>query len=94
MTATVAVDVCTRPLESVEGTRCTRCTPDSYLSLLYTRSPVTCSMEVGQNVLSQPDSQLSLLCMRSPVTCLVRSGTRNQGQGRGALHQPTRLNAC
>jgi hypothetical protein len=29
MIATVAVDVCTRPAESVFGTRCTRCTPDS-----------------------------------------------------------------
>ena len=36
MIATVAVEVCTRPLVSVAGTRCTRCTPDSYLSLLYT----------------------------------------------------------
>lgn len=36
MIATVAVEVCTRPEVSVAGTRCTRCTPDSYLSLLYT----------------------------------------------------------
>ena len=36
MMATVAVEVCTRPLVSVAGTRCTRCTPDSYFSLLYT----------------------------------------------------------
>lgn len=36
MIATVAVEVWTRPLVSVAGTRCTRCTPDSYLSLLYT----------------------------------------------------------
>ena len=31
-TATVAVDVCTRPPDSVSGTRCTRCTPDSNFS--------------------------------------------------------------
>ena len=41
MTATVAVEVCTRPLLSVAGTRCTRCTPDSNLSLLYTLLPLT-----------------------------------------------------
>ena len=29
-TATVAVEVCTRPPDSVSGTRCTRWTPDSY----------------------------------------------------------------
>ena len=32
MTATVAVEVWMRPCASVAGTRCTRCTPDSYLS--------------------------------------------------------------
>ena len=31
-TATVAVEVWMRPVDSVTGTRCTRCTPDSYLS--------------------------------------------------------------
>ena len=31
-TATVAVDVWMRPDDSVTGTRCTRCTPDSNLS--------------------------------------------------------------
>ena len=31
MTATVAVEVWMRPWVSVAGTRCTRCTPDSYL---------------------------------------------------------------
>lgn len=30
-TTTVAVDVCTRPMVSVAGTRCTRCTPASHL---------------------------------------------------------------
>jgi hypothetical protein len=39
MIATVAVDVCTRPWLSVAGTRWTLCTPASYFSLLYTRSP-------------------------------------------------------
>src|SRR5690348_3780150 len=34
-TATVAVLVCTRPCDSVTGTRCTRCTPDSCLKCLY-----------------------------------------------------------
>ena len=32
ITATVAVEVWMRPWASVAGTRCTRCTPDSYLS--------------------------------------------------------------
>ena len=41
--ATVAVEVCIRPLVSVDGTRCTRCTPDSHLSLLYTEAPFTCA---------------------------------------------------
>src|SRR5947209_10039753 len=40
-TATVIADVCTRPCCSVSGTRCTRCTPLSYLSLLYTLLPLT-----------------------------------------------------
>ncbi len=39
----VAVLVCTRPCVSVCGTRCTRCTPLSYFSLLYTASPLTCA---------------------------------------------------
>ena len=33
-TATVMAEVCTRPCCSVTGTRCTRCTPLSYFSLL------------------------------------------------------------
>ena len=40
-TATVTVDVCTRPCVSVAGTRCTRCTPDSNFILEYTFSPST-----------------------------------------------------
>ena len=32
ITATVAVQVWMRPWASVAGTRCTRCTPDSYFS--------------------------------------------------------------
>jgi hypothetical protein len=39
--ATVAVDVWTRPIVSVCGTRWTRCTPDSNFSLLYTCLPFT-----------------------------------------------------
>mmetsp|Transcript_9523 Transcript_9523/g.43384 ORF Transcript_9523/g.43384 Transcript_9523/m.43384 type:complete len:270 (+) Transcript_9523:1398-2207(+) len=38
-TATLAVDVCTRPCVSVAGTRCTRCTPDSNFRRPYTSSP-------------------------------------------------------
>ena len=38
-TATVAVEVWMRPLASVAGTRCTRWTPLSYLSLLYAPRP-------------------------------------------------------
>src|ERR1035441_9052072 len=38
-TATVIADVCTRPCVSVAGTRCTRCTPDSYFSCEYTLLP-------------------------------------------------------
>src|SRR5690606_39947071 len=40
-TATDAAEVCTRPCVSVSGTRCTRCTPDSYFSCPYTSSPIT-----------------------------------------------------
>ena len=39
ITATVAVEVCTRPWDSVAGTRCTRCTPASNLRRLNTASP-------------------------------------------------------
>src|SRR5579863_4129885 len=38
-TATVTAEVCTRPCCSVAGTRCTRCTPLSYLSCENTRLP-------------------------------------------------------
>mmetsp|Transcript_31469 Transcript_31469/g.68796 ORF Transcript_31469/g.68796 Transcript_31469/m.68796 type:complete len:259 (+) Transcript_31469:753-1529(+) len=41
ITATVAVEVCTRPPLSVAGTRCTRCTPASHFSFEYTLNPVT-----------------------------------------------------
>ena len=40
-TATVAADVCIRPCVSVEGTRCTRWTPDSYFKIPYTPAPAT-----------------------------------------------------
>ena len=40
-TATVAVEVCTRPPDSVSGTRWTRWTPDSNLNLEYAPSPLT-----------------------------------------------------
>ena len=40
-TATVAVEVWMRPCDSVCGTRCTRCTPASYLKTLYAPSPLT-----------------------------------------------------
>ena len=39
MTATVAVEVWMRPCASVAGTRCTRCTPDSYFSREYAPRP-------------------------------------------------------
>jgi hypothetical protein len=39
ITATVAVEVWMRPCASVAGTRCTRCTPDSYLRKLKTPCP-------------------------------------------------------
>ena len=38
-TATVTVEVWMRPCDSVEGTRCTRCTPRSCFIRLKTRSP-------------------------------------------------------
>ena len=38
-TATVAVEVWMRPCDSVAGTRCTRCTPDSHLNTEYAPSP-------------------------------------------------------
>ncbi len=40
-TATVTVEVWMRPLDSVIGTRCTRCTPDSYFSREYAPAPLT-----------------------------------------------------
>ena len=40
-TATVAAEVCILPCVSVAGTRCTRCTPDSYFNIPYTFAPVT-----------------------------------------------------
>ena len=40
-TATVIVDVWMRPCDSVSGTRCTRCTPDSHLKTEYAPSPLT-----------------------------------------------------
>ena len=43
-TATVMAEVWTRPCCSVTGTRCTRCTPLSYFSLLKTFSPLTRAM--------------------------------------------------
>ena len=39
-TATVTVDVCILPPDSVDGIRCTLCTPDSNLSLEYAPSPL------------------------------------------------------
>ena len=39
-TATVTVEVWMRPWLSVAGTRCTRCTPDSYFSRAKTLRPV------------------------------------------------------
>ena len=39
-TATVAAEVWMRPLASVAGTRCTRCTPDSNFSRANTPRPV------------------------------------------------------
>ena len=38
-TATVAVEVWMRPEDSVTGTRCTRCTPDSYFNFWNTFLP-------------------------------------------------------
>ena len=38
-TATVQVDVWMRPCDSVAGTRCTRCVPDSNFSLAQTPRP-------------------------------------------------------
>ena len=43
-TATVAVEVWMRPAASVTGTRCTRCTPPSYLSLENAPWPLTSSV--------------------------------------------------
>ena len=40
-TATVIVEVWMRPCDSVSGTRCTRCTPDSHLKTEYAPSPLT-----------------------------------------------------
>jgi hypothetical protein len=39
MIATVAAEVWMRPCDSVSGTRCTRCVPDSNLSLEYAPRP-------------------------------------------------------
>ena len=43
-TATVAAEVWMRPLASVSGTRCTRCTPDSNFSWANTPRPVIVAM--------------------------------------------------
>ena len=40
-TATVTADVWMRPLDSVTGTRCTRCVPLSYFKKLYAPAPST-----------------------------------------------------
>ena len=39
ITSTPAAEVCTRPCDSVTGTRCTRCTPPSNFSSAYGASP-------------------------------------------------------
>jgi len=59
-TATVTAEVWMRPWASVTGTRCTRCVPDSYLSLLYTRSP---EMEAMTSL--YPPTPLSLVLRSS-----------------------------
>src|SRR5581483_7091766 len=59
-TATVIAEVCTRPCCSVTGTRCTRCTPLSYFSLLHTRSPLTKAM-----ISFRPPTEDSLLLVTS-----------------------------
>ena len=43
-TATVAAEVCMRPLASVSGTRWTRCTPDSNFNFAKTPRPVIVAM--------------------------------------------------
>ncbi len=44
ITATVAAEVWMRPCVSVAGTRCTRCPPDSNLSLEYAPLPTMRAM--------------------------------------------------
>src|SRR5712672_78046 len=73
-TATVMAEVCTRPCCSVSGTRCTRCTPLSYLSREYTRLPSTMAMtsfkppaedsELDNTSTFQPCSSANLEYMR------------------------------
>ena len=59
-TATVTVEVWIRPCCSVAGTRCTRWTPDSYLSCEYTRSP-----EMSAMISLAPPMPLSLIDVSS-----------------------------
>ena len=59
-TATVTVDVWMRPCASVAGTRCTRCTPLSYFSLLYAPRPSMVAMTSFT-----PPTSLSLVDMSS-----------------------------
>mmetsp|Transcript_53602 Transcript_53602/g.127468 ORF Transcript_53602/g.127468 Transcript_53602/m.127468 type:complete len:210 (-) Transcript_53602:278-907(-) len=74
MMATVAVEVCTRPWVSVAGTRCTRCTPASYLSLLYTESPFTWMILVESDSSTMLASHPWLLAYR------VYTSTRSAAQ--------------
>ena len=85
-TATVAVDVWMRPLASVAGTRCTRCTPLSYFSWLYTRFP---SIDAMASLM--PPMPVSLKVITSifqPWRSAKRLYMRNSSPAKSAASSP------
>ena len=78
-TATVAVEVWMRPCDSVAGTRCTRCTPPSYLSRLQAPWPLISKM-TSRNPLA-PDS-LAESVSDLPAVALGVAGVHAEEVGR------------
>ena len=68
-TATVTVEVWMRPWLSVAGTRCTRCTPDSYFSRANTLRPVISAIAFLDA--AEPVSAYSMISNRQPFAAGV-----------------------
>ena len=86
MTATVTVEVWIRPLASVAGTRCTRCTPLSYLSRLYAPRPSTDAITSFK-----PPTPVSLVDSRSilqPCRSAYFAYMRNNSAANSAASSP------